>query len=400
MTRPRVALVASHPIQYQVPWFRALSRAVDLHVYFCHRQDARGQAAAGYGAAFEWDVPLLDGYRFEWLRNVARVPSVFEYRGCDTPGIAQLVTRGRFDACIVSGWYLKSYVQTIRACSTAGVPLMVRGDSHLGTPRSLLKTAIKWLPYRVLLGSARAHLYVGQANKAYLRHYGVPEGRLFFAPHFVDNGFFAERSEQARRSGAATAVRAGYGIDPGATVVLFVGRLVDMKRPQDFVAAVALASRDHAPVHGIVVGSGPLLGRLQSLAAELGAPVHFAGFRNQTELPVFYAASDAIVLPSDGRETWGLVVNEAMACGLPAIVSDAVGCAPDLIDEGETGYAFPMGDPRALGERLVRLRADLAARRESLREAVGHRIASYACPVAVDGTLAALADVTGRNRAS
>ncbi len=91
-------------------------------------------------------------------------------------------------------------------------------------------------------------------------------------------------------------------------------------------------------------------------------PLHVAGFQNQTELPAWYAAADVLVLPSDGGETWGLVVNEALACGTPAVVSDAVGCAPDLAldrDPGRTGAVFAVGDPAALADAVERLQPHL-----------------------------------------
>src|SRR3990172_7050730 len=174
----RVAVVASHPIQYQAPWFRALSEACDLTVLFAHRQDGAGQAAAGFGREFDWDIPLLDGYRSEWLRNVSLHPEVTGYRGCDTPGIRERLDRGAFDACIVSGWYLKSYLQALRACRELGVRVIMRGVSHLKGDRGALKSMAKYLPYRVLMRLIDAYLYVGQANYEYFRHYGVPAERL------------------------------------------------------------------------------------------------------------------------------------------------------------------------------------------------------------------------------
>ncbi len=400
LKRWRVAVVTSHPIQYQAPWFRTLARAVDLDVFFCQRQDAQGQAAAGYGQPFDWDVPLLDGYRYHWLDNRSPCPNVSTYGGCDTPGIAAVLRDGQFDACVVSGWYLKSYVQAIRACRHHGIPAFVRGDSHLGTPRSAVTSAVKWLPYRLLLNRVDAHLYVGQANREYLKHYGVPDRKLFFVPHFVDNAFFAGGAECARRGGTSAALRAELGVRPDSTLALFVGRLVPMKRVEDFIDAVALASRNHANIEGVVVGSGPLLESLQSRVAEMRAPVRFTGFRNQSQLPAVYATADVLVLPSDGRETWGLVVNEAMACGLPAIVSSVVGCAPDLIVEGRTGYSFPVGDVQALAVALDRVRSAAETNDRTMRDAARRHIDSYTCEAAVAGTLRALEACVSLNRVS
>jgi glycosyltransferase involved in cell wall biosynthesis len=379
-------------VQYQAPWFRALARVMDLEVFFCHRQTAAGQAAADFGVEFEWDVPLLDGYRYTWLENVARRPDVSHFAGCDTPEIAARLAGGRFDACLVHGWYLKSYVQAIRACWRLKMPILVRGDSHLKTPRSRVKTAAKYLPYRWFLNRINAHLYVGSANRAYLEAYGVPPERLFFAPHFVDNEFFAVRAETARREGVRDDMRRGWGAGPDATVFLFVGKLIEKKRPADFVTAVAdaRAKPGGASARAVVVGSGPLATEIDALARRLDVPIHFAGFQNQSALPAYYASADALVLPSDGGETWGLVVNEAMACGLPAIVSDAVGCAGDLVRSGETGFVFPCGDVAACAHAMAALASMPVARRRELSAAARRTIGSYSADLAAVGALGAL----------
>ncbi|MGE0704376.1 MAG: glycosyltransferase family 4 protein, partial [Vicinamibacterales bacterium] len=381
--------VASHPIQYQAPWYRELAKVLDLEVFFCHEQDAQGHADAGFGVPFEWDVPLLEGYRHRWLRNVSSTPGVSRFSGCDTPEIAGVLATGGFDACIVNGWYLKSYVQAIRACRRAGIKVLVRGDSHLRTPRSTVKSALKYLPYRWFLGRIDAHLYVGRANREYLQSYGVADERLFFVPHFVDNEFFARRAAAARENGSAVQFRRQLGARESEVVFMFVGKFIEKKRPADFVRACALAASTvtSSPVRGVMVGDGPLRAETERLAASLGAPVSFAGFRNQSQLPVCYAAADALVLASDARETWGLVVNEAMACGVPAIVTREAGCADDLIEEGSTGFTYTVGDVERLAHCMTRY---ASADRTVMRERARARVAQYTVERAVQGTMIAL----------
>jgi glycosyltransferase involved in cell wall biosynthesis len=392
----RLALVTSHPIQYQAPWFRALTQVTDLEVFFCHRQDAAGQAAAGFGVEFEWDIPLLDGYRSTWLKNVSRQPGVSSFFGCDTPEIAMRLRDGRFDACLVSGWYLKSYMQAIAACKRQGIPVLSRGDSHLGTARSAWWSTAKYLPYRWLLRTIDAHLYVGKANRAYLKHYGVDDSALFFTPHFVDNDFFRSRAVTALESGQTRAIRQQLGIPPSALVFAFAGKLIEMKRAADLIRALAAIRNAGTEPWGMIIGSGPLQTELETLTTELDAPVRFTGFRNQSELPSYFAAADALVLPSDGRETWGLVVNEAMACGLPAIVSGAAGCAVDLIEPGRTGHIFPTGNIDGLASFILNVASALTSNRESVRHNVLQKISNYTCDAAVRGTLDALDAVTDR----
>ena len=394
----RLAIVASHPIQYQAPWFRALAHVTDLTVFFCQQQDARGQADAGFGVAFDWDVPLLEGYRSRWLTNVAAAPDVSSFRGCDTPGIADEIAEGAFDACIVSGWYLKSYLQAIRACRKQGVKLMVRGDSQLVTPRSRAIAVAKHLPYRWLLQRFDACLYVGERNREYLAHYGVDEDRLFHVPHFVDNAFFATRAERARSNGEAQAIRDELGCDSRSLVLIFAGKLIEKKRTADLIRAARLARSTGLDVRVLVVGSGPLEAALRALANEEDVPALFTGFRNQSEIATCYAAADAIALPSDGGETWGLVVNEAMACGLPALTSSAAGCSADLVANGETGYVFETANIHDFATAMRALHRLLDESPDRLRTRVAAKIGRYSVDAAVGGTLRALDAVTARTR--
>lgn len=389
----RLAIVASHPIQYQAPWFRALARACELDVLFCHRQDARGQGEAGFDRDFEWDVPLTGGYRSQWLDNVSRQPGVGHFGGCDTPGVEAVLAAGRYDACVVSGWYLKSYVQAIRACRRIGVPVLVRGDSQLDGERSALKRAAKYLPYRWFLARIDAHLYVGAANKAYLQHYGVPEHRLFFVPHVVDSTWFAREAARARTSGVRAELAAALGLDSETAVVLFCGKLIDKKRPADLVRAVEELAARGERVRGVFVGSGPLEADLRRLVERTHAPVSFAGFQNQSRMPAWYAMADVLALPSES-ETWGLVVNEAMSCGVSAVVSDRVGSSRDLVDDLLTGRRFPCGDVRALAEAIA---ATLRTRRDRPRDvqaALVKTMHAFGLERAVTGVLDAVESVS------
>jgi glycosyltransferase involved in cell wall biosynthesis len=238
---------------------------------------------------------------------------------------------------------------------------------------------------------------VGRANHAYLRHYGVRADRLFFAPHFVDNARFAADADRAREEGHVGRLRQAWGAAATTTVFLFAGKFLARKRAADFVAAVRELAAEGRDVKGVLVGSGPEEAALRSAAAGSRAVV-FDGFRNQTEIASRYAAADCLVLPSDGRETWGLVVNEAMATGRPAIVSDAVGCAPDLIDEGRTGFTFPEGDVRILSARMRDALSTLSGpAAPRVRESVLTRVSGYSCEAAVAGTLEAL-ETLGRRR--
>jgi glycosyltransferase involved in cell wall biosynthesis len=389
--RLRVGVLLTHPVQYFAPMFRQLATepTVELTVYFAHRPTPQEQGE-GFGVAFEWDVDLLGGFESHFLHNVSKRPSTSTFAGCDTPEVASIIMQQRFDSFLVMGWHSKSYWQAMRACWSTGTPVLVRGDSQLGGDGVPLRAWVRRLTHRRFIPRFAACLAVGTRSAEYFRFYGAR--RVVRSPHFVDNEFFAR--------GAATAVvaatRRAWGVPDHAVIVGFVGKLVPKKRPLDVVEAVAKSGR--RDVHVVYVGDGVLREACRAAAHRLSVPATFAGFCNQTSLPAAYAALDVLVLPSDARETWGLVVNEAMACGVPAVVSSAAGCAPDLVVEAQTGYSFPVGDVRMLAALLDTLASSSELRRRLGQMSRTH-ISANTAQAAVAGILEAVA-LSARERAA
>ena len=376
----RLAIVASHPIQYQAPLFRELARRLDVTVFFAHRANKSDQAEAGFGVDFDWDVDLLSGYRQKFLENVSRRPGLEHFTGCDTPSIRQELLHGQFDGLLVMGWHLKCYLQAIWAAKRTGIPVMARGDSQLATPRSALKRIGKSIVYPLALGVFDAALYVGVRSRAYWRRYGYPDDRLFFSPHCVDNDWFAERATfDARQE-----LRARHGISAETDVALFAGKLMRIKHPLDLIAAAALLRAQQRQIAVMVAGSGRLSEEMSSKAAAENIQIVQLGFCNQTHMPAAYAAADLLVLPSE-QETWGLVANEALACGRPIVVSDACGCGPDLAEDGVVGRVFRAGDIQSLARAIMDL-----ADRPPTKAAIARRAAQYGPHTAADGIQDAL----------
>jgi glycosyltransferase involved in cell wall biosynthesis len=345
----RLAVVISHPVQYYAPIFRELANRVDLHVFFGQRLLPSQQAAAGFGVPFDWDVDLLSGYQSSFLHNAAHNPSPDRYFGCDTPDIGQHLMNGRFDVLLTAGWYQKAHAQAIWSAKRQHMPVIVRGDSQLSTQRNAAKRAIKHITFPRLLRVFDAALYVGERSFKYYRHYHYPLERLFFSPHCVDNAWFREKSTRDAR----TKLRVEHNIEEATEVVLFAAKLIPRKRPLDIIDAVARLNRAGRNIVLMIAGSGPLSEEMAACAAEMRVRLVPLGFCNQSQMPLAYAAADVLVLPSDQRETWGLVANEALASGLPVVVSDACGCAIDLVRAGSAVRTFPMGDIDALGENII-----------------------------------------------
>ena len=386
--RARLAILASHPIQYYAPLFRTLAQALDVHVYYSHHASPEQQAAAGFGTAFDWDLDLLSGYQHSFLNNRAAYPDAQRFRGCDTPEIGARLREGSFDAVLALGWHLKSLLQGTWAAKRLGLPVLVRGDSHLATPRSRAKVLAKRLTYPVFLRTFDAALTVGERNRDYYEHYGYPRQRMFHSPHCVDTSWFRQRATQKSRAH----LRSRLGVRPEEKLILFAGKLIEAKRPFDVVRAAEVARARGRAAHVAIAGSGKLEGLLREAASALKVPLHCLGFQNQANMPAVYAAADVLVLPSE-CETWGLVCNEALACGTPVVVSDAAGCAPDLAADGRAGRSFPVGDCAACAQSLIDLFNDPPDDEEL--EQVSAR---YSLMKAAEGITAAMSAVATQRR--
>ena len=335
--RKRVCFVTSHPIQYQVPVFRhlAASAEVDLTVFFAQIPDAAKQGE-GFGVAFEWDIPLLSGYHFEVLKNVSQIPSVTTFSGCDTPELMARIHRDSFDAVVVNGWGTKTSLQALWACKRSGVPCVVRGESNDLGRRPWWKRVLQ----RQLVLQYSACLSIGLENRRFYLNRSVQERKIFSSPYCVDNERFSRAAQDLDRH--ATRRKVGLGDD--ATVFLFCGKFITKKHPLGLLQALRIARAAGSEIELIMVGDGELRQECEEFAVAHSLPVRFFGFLNQSQIVEAYVASNCLILPSDSGETWGLVVNEAMACGLPAIVSSEVGCAADLVLPGQTGEVFQSGN--------------------------------------------------------
>ncbi len=392
----RLAILATHPIQYHVPWFQHLVRESGLVVKVFYLWDfgvTEQVDRAGFQRAFKWDVPLLEGYDFEFVPNTSVRPGTDHFGGLRNPGLMGRVEGFKPDAVLLFGYNFASLMEFIWRWNRAAVPLLFRGDSH----RLLRENGLKeWLRRKVIATVFRrfaAFLYVGQANREYFELHGVDSSALYFSPHAVDNSRFIAGASAARE--AALAWKKELGIPEGHRVVLFAGKFESKKRPQDLLRAFMQAGLQDVTL--LLVGSGPLERELQQVAGTHPA-IRFAPFQNQSLMPRTYAAADLFVLPSSGSgETWGLAVNEAMCLSLPVIASSHVGCVADLVRHGHNGLVFPAGDVGALAGCLREAFADPERLRRWGR-AGSEMIAGYGYRQVTDGLLRALGQTARKVR--
>lgn len=363
-TRPlRLAYLVSHPIHYQAPLLRMIAAEPDiaLTVFFQSDYLLRPEVDADYGVAVDWQTDLTGGFDSVFLPRLGRDnhPSFFRPW---TYGFWKRLIEGRFDALWVHGYARFDNILAMLVGRLLGLRVLVRDEVTADSkPRGPFRRALKRVFMTLLRGLCDGFTTIGTLNAAYYRTQGIPADRLFMVPYAVDNRFFREGAAKARTDGPD--LRQELGIDADAPVILFVARLLDIKRPETLLAAYARIAdiEDMGQPYLIFVGDGPMRETLLAEMACLGlSRVRLAGFQGQARLPAYYALADFLVLPSQ-QEPWGLVVNEAMASGLPAIVSDRVGCRADLVREGETGLIVPTGDVEGLAAALRRLLIDRQA---------------------------------------
>jgi glycosyltransferase involved in cell wall biosynthesis len=381
----RLAIFTTHPIQYQAPWFQALAAVdgLDVEVVFSYLPDAV-QQGEGFGVAFQWDISLLTGYPYRLLAtlDLPRPVPCFARRWAS--GISHALDQLKPDASIVLGWQEISLVQAVLACRRRGIPIVLRGESNALRGRRGLVSIL----HRRYFNLCNAFLAIGNANADLYRAAGVPDGRIITAAYFVDNDRFARASTAL--ASERVAIRRAWSIPDDAICFAFVGKLEPKKNVLHALEGLRLASGRGKRVHALVVGTGEQMEAARTFCATHDLSASFAGFLNQTQIPRAYVAADVLILPSDFGETWGLVVNEAMATGLPAIVSDRVGSAHDLVVDGETGYVVPYGDTSALAARITRLAGEEEVRLTMGRLARRRVTSEYSIERAVRQTLVAV----------
>jgi glycosyltransferase involved in cell wall biosynthesis len=259
----------------------------------------------------------------------------------------------------------------------------MRSESNLLNPRPVSTRAVKQVLIRSLFKRVDHFLAIGSQSARYFEAYGVAPSRVTLTPYSVDNAYFEERSAAARRDPTAARVRLGLPTD--RVIYLYCSKIAPHKRPLDVLHAFAMARR-RAPCALVYVGTGAESGALEAEVYRLGLTedVKILGFRNTSELPEIYGACDVFIQASE-FEPWGMVVNEAMACGMAVCLSDAVGSAYDLLRDN--GAMFPVGDVQRLSEIMVQWARD-PEKLAQMKNASAKRIREWGVKQTADGVIA------------
>jgi glycosyltransferase involved in cell wall biosynthesis len=395
MQQGGLVVIETHPVQYHAPVFRAVQRmGVPVTAIYGSDFSVAGYRDKEFGTSFAWDTDLLSGYSARFLSRVesggARIAEETSAKG-----LTRLLGELAPEAVMVMGYSPAYYRRALVELLRQDIPLLFRAET---TDHAVRRSGTKaWLRdslLTLLYSRCERMLYIGERSLAHYRRLGIAPEKLIFSPYCVDTTPFA--FDERARAELRQPMRSQLGLGAGDVAVLFSGKIVTRKGPGTLVAAVKSLPpqvREHMVL--LMVGDGELRGELAAEAAlEPSIRAHWLGFHNQRALSPFFHAADVLVLPSQTGETWGLVVNEALHHGIPAIVTEAVGCAPDLIVPGATGEVCAAASAPSLRDALARF-VDWTRDGVEQRERCRSQVAKYSVENAAAGITSAFNAVVG-----
>ena len=355
----RLAILVSHPIQHFAPWHRELAKMkdLDLRVYFYCDWGLASYVDPEFQIPVEWDIPLLEGYAHEFL-PISRRPTRLNFWQVDNPTVGEALDHFNPDVIKVFGYAYRTNWRVAAWASRRRRPLLLYSDSNARVRTTGWKRLAKEMIVRRFYARVDGALFVGDNNLAYHERYGLPRERLFPGVLPIDLGQLHKAVPD--RESARRAVRERLRIPPEAFVVMLCGKYIPRKRPLDLVMAAHGAAQKGRPVWSLLVGEGPEREKIEGYCrTEQVNNAVLTGFVNQSSIPEYYAAADAIAVTSQ-YDPHPLVVSEGASFGLPVIVSDEVGCIGpnDTARPGVNAVVYPCGDPERLREAIESLYLD------------------------------------------
>lgn len=385
MKKVRLAWISTHPIQYQAPLLREIAACpdIDLTALFFSDFSTRSFVDPEFNRKIEWDTPLLEGYRYEFLPGSGSQVSSIKTFQPRVGGLAVRLHKANYDAVLVQGWQHYGMLKAAWLAKRAGLRVLMRCEAtdHVATSTGL-KGKVRESVVSVMLSNVDQCMAIGTRNRDFYLRRGIKSENIGFMPYCVDNEHFRQTAEATD----VAALRAELMLDPQRPVILYASKLMQRKFPDHLLQAYAQLA--HPRPYLLYVGDGEMKASLEADVVEQKLEgVHFLGFRNQSELPAFYALADIFVLPSV-NETWGLVINEAMNAGCAIITTDQVGSAADLVVDGKNGYVLKAGD---IGALTSAMQACLEpGRLKVMQEESRQRIRHWGIPENVRGLRSAL----------
>lgn len=319
---------------------------VPTAAWYCSDHSVKGGMDIEFGEKITWDIPLLEGYEYQFFKNSSSIKKGF-FRFVNLGMILKLIREPK-SIIIVHGYHYFTHLMILMLGKLFGHTICFRSDvpnNHeilkTGWKQKIKKLGLKY----ILFPNINYFLFVGTQNKLFYESYNITQKRLISSPYAIDNERF--RNYVCDKE----AVRTSLGIGLKDKVITFSGKYIHKKRPLDLLKA--FDKLNEKKVWVIFIGNGELKSCMEKYILEKKLQkVIMTGFVNQQEIPKYYAIADLFVMCSEQGEHWGLSVNEAMNFDVPLVLSDLTGCAVDLVVPGENGYIFETGNVSQLTSKI------------------------------------------------
>jgi glycosyltransferase involved in cell wall biosynthesis len=348
----KLVVLNTHPIQYFAPLYKKIAddENIDLMVLYCSRWGLDDYVDQQFSQKFKWDIPLLEGYKSKFLKNIRNTQDVNRFFNLINLEVIKDLIVNRYDVLWLNGHNSLTNIIAIVTAKLLRIKLLMRAETQLNVEplkiKKLIRKPVMQLFYKMFDG----FLYIGTRNKEYYKYLGIQDKKLFFVPYTVDNEFFKVKTEIAKIN--QLIIKRKFDIKNDNLNIIFASKLLKRKNPMMLLKAFENISTRMKNINLIFAGSGEEEIQLKEYTKQKNIDnVYFTGFLNQSKLPELFAIADVFVLPSI-NEQWGLIINEAMCAGLPIIATDVIGAVPDLVKNGENGFSFPAGDLEQLSEKL------------------------------------------------
>lgn len=351
-----ISCFLSHPVQYIAPLLKEMAKAFNLQVYYFSDASIKGDVDKEFGQVVKWDIPLLEGYDYTFIKNNSPRPGLSN-RLFDLVnlGLVKCLMHDRAEIIFVNGWGYFSSILTIITARMLGKQVWLRGENPLlqEVKKSKMLLFVKRILLKhLLLRFVNKFLYIGKESRRFFEYYGAKPNQLVYTPYCVDNVYFGNKYEALKHDTAS--LKSLLKLPANKLIILVSGKYIPKKRPLDIIRAFKELNNSNAAL--VMVGDGELRHQMETyIAANNLTDVYLTGFVNQSKIPEYYMVSDVFVMCSGAGETWGLSVNEAMNFAKPVVVTATCGCSADLVKHGKNGFIVEEGNIEQLSGALQEL---------------------------------------------
>ncbi len=340
----KLAIITTHPIQYQIPLFKSLKKkGIKFKVFFASKHGVvKNKIDPEFLRKVKWDInsDMLKGYESKFSK--VQKYNVNDFR-LYYDNIERELLEGNFNYILILGWNNIHYLRAIYFAVKNNIKILLRVETNLKFTKNLIKKILKKIVLKFFFKKVSYFLSIGKLNKEFYLSHGVKKNKILSAPYFVDNDFFNISLNKKN-----TKKKLKF---ENKKIILFVGKLIKRKNPFEFIR-IAELNRDKINLHFVIIGDGILKKKCVEYIKNLNLTnVSLLGFVNQNKIREYYKVSDLMIVTSF-YETWGLNINEAFASNVPVICSHDCGASSDLVVNKKTGFVYKTGNINDLNKKI------------------------------------------------